>query len=76
VAQALQIPSSAYELQEILWARPSASQLVNRSNGYSDIGSLRESIMNVIRYGRRSTAEQASNGVSIEVQRRAVERVA
>jgi hypothetical protein len=32
--------------------------------------------MNVIRYGRRSTAEQASNGVSIEVQRRAVERVA
>ena len=27
-------------------------------------------------YGRCSTAEQASNGVSIEVQRRAVERVA
>jgi DNA invertase Pin-like site-specific DNA recombinase len=32
--------------------------------------------MNVVGYGRCSTAEQASNGVSIEVQRRAVERVA
>jgi DNA invertase Pin-like site-specific DNA recombinase len=37
---------------------------------------LRESIMSVIGYGRCSTAEQASNGVSIEVQRRPVERVA
>ena len=49
-------------------ALPSASQVVNRSNGYSDIGSLRESITSVIGYGRCSTAEQASNGVSIEVQ--------
>jgi DNA invertase Pin-like site-specific DNA recombinase len=32
--------------------------------------------MKVVGYGRCSTAEQASNGVSIEVQRRAVERVA
>jgi DNA invertase Pin-like site-specific DNA recombinase len=32
--------------------------------------------MSVIGYGRWLTAEQASNGVSIEVQRRAVERVA
>src|SRR4051812_15218533 len=32
--------------------------------------------MKVLGYGRCSTAEQASNGVSIEVQRRAVERVA
>jgi len=32
--------------------------------------------MSVIGYGRCSTIEQASNGVSIEVQRRAVERVA
>jgi DNA invertase Pin-like site-specific DNA recombinase len=32
--------------------------------------------MSVIGYGRCSTTEQASNGVSIEVQRRAVERVA
>jgi DNA invertase Pin-like site-specific DNA recombinase len=32
--------------------------------------------MSVIGYGRCSTAEQASNGASIEVQRRAVERVA
>jgi DNA invertase Pin-like site-specific DNA recombinase len=32
--------------------------------------------MKAVGYGRRSTAEQASNGVSIEVQRRAVERVA
>jgi DNA invertase Pin-like site-specific DNA recombinase len=35
-----------------------------------------ELIISVIGYGRCSTAEQASNGVSIEVQRRAVERVA
>lgn len=53
-----------------------ASWFVNRSDGCSDIGSLRESIMNVIGYGRCSTAEQASNGLSIKVQRRAVERVA
>ena len=33
-------------------------------------------IMKAVGYGRCSTAEQASNGVSIEVQRRAVERVA
>jgi hypothetical protein len=39
-----------------------------------DIGSLRKSIMKVVVYGRCSTAEQASNGVSIEVQRRVVER--
>jgi DNA invertase Pin-like site-specific DNA recombinase len=32
--------------------------------------------MKVVGYGRCSTAEQASNGVSIEVQRRAVERIA
>jgi putative DNA-invertase from lambdoid prophage Rac len=32
--------------------------------------------MSVIGYGRCSTAEQASSGVSIEAQRRAVERVA
>jgi hypothetical protein len=32
--------------------------------------------MKMVGYGRCSTAEQASNGVSIEVQRRAVERVA
>jgi DNA invertase Pin-like site-specific DNA recombinase len=32
--------------------------------------------MKVVGYGRCSTAEQASNGVSIEVQLRAVERVA
>ena len=32
--------------------------------------------MKVVGYGRCSTAEQASNGMSIEVQRRAVERVA
>jgi DNA invertase Pin-like site-specific DNA recombinase len=32
--------------------------------------------MSVIGYGRCSTADQASNGVSIEVQRSAVERVA
>ena len=32
--------------------------------------------MKVVGYGRCSTAEQAANGVSIEVQRRAVERVA
>jgi DNA invertase Pin-like site-specific DNA recombinase len=32
--------------------------------------------MKVVGYGRCSTAEQASNGVSIEVQRRAVEGVA
>src|SRR5512133_2081649 len=32
--------------------------------------------MKAVGYGRRSTAEQASNGVSLEVQRRAVERVA
>jgi DNA invertase Pin-like site-specific DNA recombinase len=32
--------------------------------------------MKVVRYGRCSTAEQAANGVSIEVQRRAVERIA
>ena len=31
--------------------------------------------MKVVGYGRCSTAEQASNGASIEVQRRAVERV-
>ena len=30
--------------------------------------------MSVIGYGRCSTAEQASNGVSLEIQRRAVER--
>jgi hypothetical protein len=33
-----------------------------------------ESIMKVVGYGRCSTAEQAAKGVSIEVQRRAVER--
>ena len=32
--------------------------------------------MKVLGYGRCSTVEQASTGVSIEVQRRAVERVA
>jgi DNA invertase Pin-like site-specific DNA recombinase len=32
--------------------------------------------MKVIGYGRCSTADQASNGVSVEVRRRAVERVA
>jgi len=32
--------------------------------------------MKVVGYGRCSTAEQAAKGVSIEVQRRAVERVA
>jgi OsmC-like protein/Resolvase, N terminal domain len=32
--------------------------------------------MKVVGYGRCSTAEQAANGVSIEVQRRAVERAA
>jgi DNA invertase Pin-like site-specific DNA recombinase len=32
--------------------------------------------MKALGYGRCSTAEQASNGVSIEVQRHAVERVA
>ena len=32
--------------------------------------------MKVVGYGRCSTAERASNGVSIEVQRRAVECVA
>lgn len=52
-------------------ALPPHSWLVNRSNGCSDIGSLRESIMSVIGYGRWLTTEQASNGVSIEVQRRA-----
>jgi DNA invertase Pin-like site-specific DNA recombinase len=41
-----------------------------------DIDSPRESIMKVVGYGRCSTAEQAAKGVSIEVQRRAVERVA
>jgi DNA invertase Pin-like site-specific DNA recombinase len=30
--------------------------------------------MKVVGYGRCSTAEQASSGVSIEMQRRAVER--
>jgi DNA invertase Pin-like site-specific DNA recombinase len=32
--------------------------------------------MKAVGYGRCSTAEQASNGVSIEVQRRAIQRVA
>ena len=38
--------------------------------------SLQESIMKVVGYGRCSTAEQASNGMSIEVKFRALERVA